>query len=131
MANHQKPDKYPLVEDDATIIVQYPTFTLQLMPSWNWPMNRKDMHIYGSKGYIYQRNGKKMTLYKDGRENEVASPLLAAPYDDSFRYLKAAVRGDITVKPYDTASLENNLLVVEILDAAISSAKTGKPVKLK
>ena len=131
VANHQKPDKYPLVEDDATIIVQYPSFTLQLMPSWNWPMNRKDMHIYGSKGYIYQRTGKKMTLYKDGKENEVTSPALAAPYDDSFRYLKAAVRGDITVKPYDTASLENNLLVVEILDAAIKSAKTGKPVKLK
>lgn len=131
VANHQKPDKYPLVEDDATIIVQYPSFTLQLMPSWNWPMNRKDMHIYGSKGYIYQKNGKNMTLYRNGKESNVSSPVLKAPYNDSFYYLKAAVRGDIEVKPYDTGSLENNMLVVEILDAAIKSAKSGKAMKLK
>ncbi|MDR3251846.1 MAG: Gfo/Idh/MocA family oxidoreductase, partial [Tannerella sp.] len=52
--NRQKPDKYPKVDDDATIIVEYASKTVQIMASWNWPMNRKDMHIYGSKGYIYQ-----------------------------------------------------------------------------
>lgn len=131
VSNQQKPDKYPKVEDDATIIVQYPGMTLQLMPSWNWPLNRKDMHIYGSKGYIYQKNGKDMILYRNGKENNVISPVLKAPYNDSFYYLKAAVRGDLEVKPYDTGSLENNMLVVEILDAAIKSAKSGKAVKLK
>ena len=39
------------------------------------------------------------------------------------------MRGEIKVKPFDLASLENNMLVVEILDAAIKSAKNGKPVK--
>lgn len=131
VSNHQKPDKYSKVEDDATIIVQYGSMTLQLMPSWNWPMNRKDMYIYGSKGYVYQKNGKNMTLYKNGKESSVVSPVLEAPYNDSFYYLKAAVRGKIDVKPYDTGSLENNMLVVEILDAAIKSSKSGKPVKLK
>lgn len=131
VANRQKPDKYTRVEDDATIVVQYPSMTLQLMPSWNWPINRKDMHIYGSKGYIYQKNGKDMILYKNGKEKSVVSPELETPYNDSFYYLKAAVRGDIKVNPYDTGSLENNMLVVEILDAAIKSAQSGKPVKLK
>ena len=50
-------------------------------------------------------------------------------FHDSFYYLKGAVRGEIKVKPFDLASLENNMLVVEILDAAIKSAKNGKPVK--
>lgn len=129
VANHQKPDKYPRVEDDATIIVQYPSMTLQLMPSWNWPMNRKDMHIYGSNGYLYQKNGKEMTIYKGGKESTVASPALQAPYNDSFYYLKGVIRGDIEMEPYATASLENNMLVVEILDAALKSAKSGRPVK--
>jgi Predicted dehydrogenases and related proteins len=129
VSNRQKPDKYSKVEDDATIIVQYPSMTLQLMPSWNWPMNRKDMHIYGSKGYIYQKNGKQMTLYNNGKEGNVVPARLKAPYNDSFYYLKGAVRGEIKVKPFDLASLENNMLVVEILDAAIKSAKNGKPVK--
>lgn len=131
VANHQKPDKYTKVEDDATIIVQYPEMTLQLMPSWNWPINRKDMYIYGSDGYIYQKDGNHMTVYADRKENEVTAPQLQAPYNDSFLYLKAAVRGDIEVKPYDLASLENNMIVVEILDAAIKSAKSGQPVKFK
>lgn len=72
-----------------------------------------------------------MILYRNGKENNVISPVLKAPYNDSFYYLKAAVRGDLEVKPYDTGSLENNMLVVEILDAAIKSAKSGKAVKLK
>ncbi len=131
VGNHQKPNKYPKVEDDATIIVQYPDMTLQLMPSWNWPMNRKDMYIYGSDGFIYQKDGRHMTMYKDNKEREIEAPQLQPPYNDSFLYLKAAVRGDIEVKPYDLASLENNMIVVEILDAAIRSAKTGKAIKLR
>ncbi|MDR1501603.1 MAG: gfo/Idh/MocA family oxidoreductase, partial [Prevotella sp.] len=42
----------------------------------------------------------------------------------------AAVRGEIEVKPTDLSSLENNLIVVEILNAAIESSKTGRSVKL-
>jgi hypothetical protein len=35
------------------------------------------------------------------------------------------------VKPKDLSSLENNLIVVEILDAAKESARKGKKVYLK
>ena len=131
VTNHQKPGKYPNVDDDATIVVQYPNVTVQIMPSWNWPMNRKDMHIYGSQGYIYQSTSSRMTLFRDGKEQPVKPAALKAPYNDSFYYLKAAVRGEITVKPTDLASLENNLIVVEILDAAVKSAQKGKPIFLK
>ena len=72
-----------------------------------------------------------MSLYRDGKETDVRPTNLNAPYDDSFRYLKAAVRGEITVHSTDLASLENNLTVVEILSAAVKSARTGKPVRLK
>ena len=101
------------------------------MPSWNWPMNRKDMYVYGSKGYIYQSAPSRMSLYRNGKESDVKPTPLEAPYDDSFRYLKAAVRGEIKVNATDLASLENNLIVVEILDAAVKSARKGKPVRLR
>ena len=32
-----KPDKYPKVDDDATITLQYPGMTAQIMASWCWP----------------------------------------------------------------------------------------------
>ncbi|MDR2041587.1 MAG: Gfo/Idh/MocA family oxidoreductase [Tannerella sp.] len=128
--NHQKPDKYPEVDDDATIILNYPSLTVQVMASWNWPMNRKNMHVYGSKGYIYQDTPTQMRVYRDRKETTVTPPKLEPPYHDSFDYLKAVVRNEIRVAPYDLASLENNVLVVRILEAAIQSAQTGKAVDL-
>lgn len=127
----QKPSIYPRVDDDATILVHYPGTTVQIMASWCWPQGRKDMYIYGLKGSIYQKNGNQMETYIDRKESGLFdAPRLEAPYDDSFRYLKAVVRGQVQLQPYDLSSLENNLLVVRILDAARRSAKTGKTVKL-
>ena len=124
----QKPDIYTKVDDDATIIVEYPSVTVQIMASWNWPMGRKDMHIYGSKGYIYQDTPTNMRVYTDKKETPQESPALQAPYNDSFYYLKAIVRDEIKSEPYDLSSLENNLMVVRILEAAIQSSKSGMPV---
>ncbi|MDR1224314.1 MAG: Gfo/Idh/MocA family oxidoreductase [Tannerella sp.] len=126
--NRQKPDKYPKVDDDATIVIEYPSRTVQIMASWNWPMNRKDMHIYGSRGYIYQNTSTKMAVYADRTLTQPEPPALEAPYNDAFFYLKAVVRGEIIPEPYDLSSLENNLIVVRILEAAIQSSKTGKTI---
>ena len=88
------------------------------------------MHIYGDKGYIYQDNATDMRVYRDKKESGFSAGALPEPYNDSFRYLKAAVRGELEVKPTDLSSLENNMIVVEILEAAIKSSKTGKEVNL-
>jgi predicted dehydrogenase len=128
--NQQKPQLYPKVDDDATIIVQYPNQTVQIMASWNWPINRKDMHIYGEKGYIYQDNATDLRVYVKNKETAQKSPSLKTPYDDPFHYFKAVVRNEIKVEPADLSSLENNLIVVSILDAAVRSGKSGSVVKL-
>jgi Predicted dehydrogenases and related proteins len=127
----QKPQVYPKVDDDATIVLKYPNTTTIIMASWNWPVGRKDMHIYGDKGYIYQDNATDMRVYTNKKETKFAAEALPTPYNDSFRYLKAAVRGELKVKPTDLSSLENNMVVVEILEAAIKSNKTGKEIYLK
>jgi predicted dehydrogenase len=127
----QKPDIYPKVDDDATIILEYPAATVQIMASWNWPMNRKDMHIYGTKGYIYQDTWSDMRVYTNNKETKETLPALRKPYNDPYYYLKAVVRGQIDLQPTDLSSLENNLIVVEILESAIKSAKTGKVINLK
>jgi predicted dehydrogenase len=125
----QKPDRYPEVDDDATIVVEYPSRTVQIMASWNWPMNRKDMHIYGSKGYICQDTSTGMRVYANGKETAPEPPALKAPYNDAFYYLKAVVRNEIRVESYDLSSLENNLWVVRILEAAVKSAESGNVIR--
>ncbi len=125
-----KPAVYPRVDDDATIVVEYPGCTVQIMASWCWPENRKDMYVYGLKGSIFQFTPTQMETRIDGNNSgRFEAPQLSAPYNDSFRFLRAVVRGEITLPPYDLSSLENNMMVVRILDAARRSARTGRPVK--
>ena len=63
------------------------------------------------------------------KTHEVGAP--PAPFDDPFAYLAAVVRGEITPAPDDLSSLELNLVVMEILDAAMTSARTGRRVDLE
>jgi predicted dehydrogenase len=128
-----KPDIYPKVDDEATIVVQYAKAQLLIQPSWNWPFNRKDMEVYGQKGHIITSDPRRYRHRAAGaREDtaETAGPL-PAPEDDVIRYLTAVTRKQIQPAPNDLSSLENNMLVTEILEAARESARTGKAVRLR
>ena len=131
ITKQHKPDVYPKVDDDATIVLEYKGTTAQIMASWCWPKGRKDMYVYGSKGSAFQLTPAGMETRIGGRDSgQYDAPKLEAPYDDSFRWLKAVVRGQIKLTPYDLGGMDNNILVVEILDAARRSAAKGKAVKL-
>lgn len=127
-----KPDIYPKVDDEATIVVTYPKAQGIIQASWNWPFGRKDMEIYGQHGYmIADRNGLKIKTSEAKNEEYEAVPKPQSPYQDPFAYLAAVVHGEIKVKPTDLSSLQNNMIVVEILDAARKSAKEGKVIYLE
>jgi len=128
-----KPDRYPKVDDEATIVVTYPKAQVIIQASWNWPYNRKDLEIYGQTGYIHNLDGQHMRILleeKEGAKNATAKAL-ENPYDDPFAYFTAVIRGEIKVAASDLSALENNMIVMEILDAAMRSAQTGKKITLK
>jgi glucose-fructose oxidoreductase len=102
-----------------------------LMGSWNWPFARKDMEVYGATGYAITVGPDKMRLRTKGQnqETETVSPALTAPNDGSLHYLAAVLNG--TLKPEgDLTSLDTNVVVMQILDAARQSARDGKTIKL-
>ncbi|MBT3384686.1 MAG: Gfo/Idh/MocA family oxidoreductase [Prolixibacteraceae bacterium] len=127
-----KPNVYPKVDDDATIILSYPNMEGVLHASWNWPFNRKDMHVYGNTGYIYIDDAEtiRYRLDEKSKESTIKIPLAKAPFNDPFTFFASAINGETKVTPTDLSSLEINLTVVEILDAARESNKTGKKIKL-
>jgi len=134
VAMHYKPDIYPKVEDDATIIVTYPETECIIQASWNWPFNRKDMEIYGKSGYIKAINGNEMRIKKEGMNDEKVIHVSANDiqvYEDPFSYFADVIRGKIQMPDYGLYSLKNNLTVVKILDAAKESVKTGKTIRFK
>src|SRR6266550_162392 len=124
-----KPDVYPHVDDEATIVLAYPKAQAIIQASWNWPFDRKDMEVYGQSGSIMtvRRDEVRVRVEGDQQEKQVAAPPVAAPYDDSVSELRAVIQQG--AKPDGLTSLETNVTVTEILDAARRSAATGSTVR--
>ena len=129
VTQHIKPDIYPRVDDEATIILTYPKAQAILQPSWDWPFDRKDMEVYGQAGYAItvRRDNIRLRLPEKQEEMRDAKPLPAAQ-EDSMSYLRAVLLSGL--KPEGPSSLETNLVVTEILDASRRSAATGKTIRL-
>ncbi len=124
-----KPDVYPRVDDEATIVLTYPRAQVIVQASWNWPFSRKDMEVYGQKGYAITvgRDSVRVRLPEKEETSASAKPLEKAK-EDSVSYLRAVLLEGM--KPEGQSSLETNVIVTEILDAARQSASTGKSVSL-
>ena len=130
VARQFKPDLYPKVDDDATIIVDYANAQAIIQASWNWAVSRKDVELYGERGYIVAADGSTLkTRAGDKDEEKVAQlPPLAAPNDDPFVHLASVVRGETKLAADDLAGLDNNLIVVRILELAKRSAAEGRRI---
>lgn len=127
-----KPEIYPDVDDEATIILSYHEAQVIIQASWNWPYGRKDMEVYGTEGYIMAEDKHHLRFRYGTDEEEVLEARdRTPPYQDPFSYLAALVMGKIEIKPDDLSSMENNMTVMKILDAARTSAGTGRSVTIK
>jgi predicted dehydrogenase len=129
------PADNPKVDDEATIIVTYPNSQTIIEASWNWPIGRKDMEIYGLTGAVIADNGRQLRLriaegYDGFSEEKFELEPRKSPFDDPFTLLMAVVRERVELEPFDLSSLENNLVVMEILQAAKESAASGKTIYL-
>jgi predicted dehydrogenase len=125
-----KPQIYSRVDDEATIVLTYPKSQAIIQASWNWPFDRKDMEVYGETGYVITVKRDDIRVRHAGEEQEqlVAAQPVPAPYDSELAYLRAVILEG--AKEDALSSLETNVTVTEILDAARRSAETGKTIHL-
>jgi predicted dehydrogenase len=130
VTRHYKPAVYPKVDDDATVILEYPGATGLIEASWNWPYSIKDLEAFGENGYLHAFDGKNiMSRKRDGKPNNKQAAALPGPYNDPIAYLTAILRNQIPATD-DLSSLKYNMIVMQILDAAKRSAASGKRVVL-
>jgi predicted dehydrogenase len=125
-----KPEIYSRVDDEATIILTYPRAQAIIQASWNWPFDRKDMEVYGQTGYVItvKRDDIRLRRKGDQQEQQIAAKPIPSPYDNELSYLRAVILGG--VKEDALSSLETNVTVTEILDAARRSAAAGRTIRL-
>jgi glucose-fructose oxidoreductase len=127
-----KPDIYPHVDDDATVILRYPGAQAVLMPSWDWTFARKDMEVYGTKASMVTVAANDVLVRRDERTPATQEPAPPLPADESssLSYLAAVLRGQVKDRG-DLSALDTNVVVMQILTAARESAQTGRTVELR
>ena len=125
-----KPEIYPMVDDEATIVLTYPKAQAIVQASWNWPFDRKDMEVYGQTGYVItvKRDDIRLRRAGEDRDQQLAAKSVPAPYDDELSYLRAVIQEG--AKEDGLSSLDTNVTVTEILAAARQSAVEGKTIRL-
>jgi predicted dehydrogenase len=130
VARHFKMQTYPKVEDDVSIVVEYPTATGIIEASWNWPFSIKDLEVFGDEGYMHalDKDNVVMRLNDTARAPIVAAPL-PAPSDNPVSYLQSVVQNRL-LGIADRSSLKYNMIVMQILDAAKRSVAEGKRIVL-
>ena len=127
ITRHIKPDIYPKVDDEATILLEYADATGIIEASWNWPFGIKDLEVFGQTGYLHALNA--TTLQQRKKESYDGVEVKPAAFTNNLTYLAAVLRG--TQHPdNDLSSLSNNVIVVKILEAARQSAREGKRIVL-
>lgn len=120
-----KPGVYPRVDDDATIVLTYPTATAVIQASWAWTHDNKEMDLHTEGGSIHAGKWDELSVRdRDGPARSVKPPAKPEHLKDEWTYLRQVVRGECEVDPL--SSLEYNVIVAEILDAARRGPGAGQ-----
>jgi len=133
VTQQHKPEIYTDVEDEATIILTYPQAQAIIQASWNWPIDRKDLEAYSVQGQLTAPDPHTIFVHtQDMKDKEkISLEKGEGVYPNPFQFFTDVINGKIEIKPYSLYSLENNMIVVAILEAAKLSAQTGETVKIQ
>ena len=127
MVNLRNPRRYK-VDDNSVILCTYPEGVAILEGSWSLPRSFQDLQVFGDKGSLYlDRNG---VSYRAGREEEKELPLhdLPASYKSPLEHLAHCIKNNEPLTRL--VAPEINLEVMEIIEAARLSIKTGRKIDL-
>ncbi len=123
-----KPQTYK-VDDDAVIVANYPDAVGIIEASWNWPMSISEVFIYGDKAAVLSERNSVRIRKGRGAASSVELATLPPERKNATAFFVDAVSNN---KPVEgILSPEFNLDVIEILEAAKISARTGQVVKLQ
>jgi len=135
IAQKLKVSQHNQVDDDATILIEYPDATVIVEASWDWPHSMGQVQVFGPKGSLLATRN--TLLYRptdaDGRKigPEGEPVALSAPQgatSNPVAYFVDCIRHDKPIE--EPLSTRLNVQVMEILDAARESARTGREQEL-
>src|SRR5260370_10629561 len=136
IAQKFKVSQHKKVDDDATILLEYPDATVIIEASWDWPYSMGQVQVFGPKGSLLATPNK--LFYRpaddDGKKMGLEGEPLAlnAPQGATSNPLSDFVDRIRHHKPIqDPLSIRLNVQVMEILDAARESTRSGRKQELR
>jgi predicted dehydrogenase len=126
--NHLRPETFPKVEDNSTMILHYKNGVGIFEGSWDLPRSFQDLEIFGLKGSLYMtRDGVELRQGR-GAPAKLDPPPLPREQSEPIAFMVNAIESN---KPIDgLTALDINVGVVEIIEAARQSIKTGRAISL-
>jgi predicted dehydrogenase len=118
---------YPDCDDHAVIQLVYPNLQVTVVGSWHWPYARKDATLYGEHGFVVTTNDRDY-IVRSGREAPTQHQAQTERRIPLKWFAETIRAGRDPVE--DPSSLENNLVVMRILEAARRSAAEGRSIAL-
>lgn len=130
-AKKLKVAQHNAVDDDSTIVLDYPDATVIVEASWDWPYGMDQVEVFGPKGSLLATGHK--LFYRpagaNGLDGEQISPEpLPREAGNPISYFIGCIRHGKAIE--DPLSPKLNVEVMEILDAAQRSVRTGQEQEL-
>jgi predicted dehydrogenase len=127
VTNQLRPETFPKVEDTSAMILHYKNGVGIFEGSWDLPRSFQDLEVFGLKGSVYMRNG--FVEVRTGRDTkEVKAEPLPPERAEPIAFMIHAIRTKQAIT--GMTALDINVDVVEIIEAAKQSVKTGRAVPL-
>lgn len=121
------PVNYPDCDDHAVIELSYPDTSVTVVGSWHWTYARKDAAVYGESGAVVTTDDRTHTLRVTRQKAETRES--ATPRRVPLEWFAEVVRAGRDPVD-DPSSLANNLITMQILEAARRSASEGRRIPL-
>ncbi len=130
-ALHLRPERFPKVEDAATLVLNYPNAVGIFEGSWDLPRSFQDLEIFGrpdpktSPGSLYMTHS--AVSVQVGRDKHDL-PITPLPPDESepVAYMVSRIEAN---KPIEgLTAMDINVKVIHIIDLAKESIRTGRQI---
>jgi predicted dehydrogenase len=125
--NQLRPETFPKVEDTSVMVLHYKNGVGLFEGSWDLPRSFQELEVFGLKGSVsLTRDKVEMRLGKDTKAIESAP--LPKEKSEPIAYMVHCIKNNLPVE--GLTALPINVGVVEIVEAAKQSVKTGRAVAL-
>ena len=135
-AQRLKVEQHNNVDDDATIVLEYPDATVIIEASWDWPYDNGQVEVFGPKGSLlatgeelFRRTENDDTSKTALEGLRIAVSPASEKASNPVSYFVDSIRRNRPIE--DPLSAKLNVQVMEILDAARESVRTGRAQELR